>query len=181
MYTYTLPLQRQVRMILLLRVLDTEVLDVLIEETQLEATSDLPSGDRVAFESRSFAHFHGTDLAAQSRSWVQFLRRTETAPILQITAYGLVICLVCLGIVAPFYKRWHHRSMQETSRQLSVARLQELKTSKPRLLQSIVRLDEQHADGRIAESTYQQPQVAKTPLLALEQQLQREPARATRR
>ena len=113
-------------------------------------------------------------LAAQSRSWVQLLRRTGTAPILQIAAYGLVICLVCLGIMAPFYERWHHRGMQETPRPLPIARLQELSTSKQRLLQSIVRLDEQHAAGRIAESTYQQQrQAEKTRLLALEQQLRR--------
>ena len=182
LYTYALPLQSKVSTILLPRVLDTAVLDVLVEETQLEATSDLPFGDRVSFESRTFVHFHGTALAAQSRSWVQLLRRTGTAPILQIAAYGLVICLVCLGIMAPFYERWHHRGMQETPRPLPVARLQKLRTNKQRLLQSIVRLDEQHAAGRIAESTYQQQrQAEKTRLLALEQRLRREPTQATKR
>ena len=181
-YTYALPLQSKVSTILLPRVLDTAVLDVLVEETQLEATSDLPFGDRVSFESRTFVHFHGTALAAQSRSWVQLLRRTGTAPILQIAAYGLVICLVCLGIMAPFYERWHHRGMQETPRPLPVARLQKLRTNKQRLLQSIVRLDEQHAAGRIAESTYQQQrQAEKTRLLALEQRLRREPTQETKR
>ena len=74
-----------------------------------------------------------------SRPWVQLLRRTETAPILQLTAYGLVICFVRQGLVAPFYERWHNRGMQETLRLRPVARLQELKTSKQRLLQSSVR------------------------------------------
>ena len=182
MYTYALPLQSKVSTILLPRVLDTAVLDVLVEETPLEATSDLLFGDRVSFESRTFVHFHGTALAAQSRSWVQLLRRTGTAPILQIAAYGLVICFVCLGIAAPFYERWQHRGMQETPQPLPVARLQELRTNKQRLLQSIVRLDEQHAAGRIAESTYQQQrQDEKTRLLALDQQLRRGSTQATRR
>jgi hypothetical protein len=182
MYTYALPLQSTVSTVLLPRVLDTAVLDVLVEETQLEATSDLPFGDRVSFEARTFVHFRGMALAAQSRSWVQLLRRTGTAPVLQIAAYGLVICFVCLGIVAPFYERWHHRGLQGTLQPLPVARLQELRTNKQRLLQSIVRLDEQHAAGRIAESTYQQQRRAeKTRLLALEQQLRREPTQATRR
>ncbi len=182
MYTYALPLQSKVSTILLPRVLDTAVLDVLVEETPLEATSDLLFGDRVSFESRTFVHFHGTALAAQSRSWVQLLRRTGTAPILQIAAYGLVICFVCLGIAAPFYERWQHRGMQETPQPLPVARLQELRTNKQRLLQSIVRLDEQHAAGRIAESTYQQQrQDEKTRLLALDQQLRRRATQATRR
>jgi len=174
MYTYVLPLQSKVSTLLLPRVLDTAVLDVLVEDTQLEAMSDLPVGDRVSFESRTFVHFRGTALAAQSRSWVQLLRRTGTASLLQIGAYGLVICLVCLGIVAPFYERWHHRGRQETPRPLPGARLQARSTSKQRLLQSIVRLDEQHAAGRIAAGTYQQQrQAAKTRLLALEQQLRR--------
>jgi len=171
-YTYALPLQNQVSTILLPRVLDTAVLDVLVEETPLEATSDLPFGGRVAFESRTFVHFHGTALGAQSRSWVQLLRRTGPAPLLRIAAYGLVIGLVCLGMVAPFYERWHHRGIQETPRPL--ARRQELSTSKQRLLQSIVRLDEQHTAGTIAEGEYQQRrQAEKMRLLALEQQLRR--------
>jgi len=182
MYTYALPLQSMVSTVLLPRVLDTAVLDVLVEENQLEAMSDLTFDDRVSFESRTFVHFRGTALAAQSRSWLQLLRRTKTAPVLPIAAYGLVICLVCLGIVAPFYERWRYRGIQETRRPLSGARLQELRTNKQRLLQSIVRLDEQYAAGRIAESTYQQQrQAEKTRLLALERQLRREPTQTTRK
>ena len=178
-YTYALPLRNRVSTILLPRVLDTAVLDVLIldvliEETQLEAMSDLSFGDRVSFESQTFVHFRGTALAAPSRSWVQLLRRTETAPLLRIAAYGLVICLVCLGLVAPFYERWQHRGRPETPRPRPSARLQKLSTRKQRLLQRIVRLEEQHAAGTIAEGEYQQQrQAAKTRLLALEQQLRR--------
>jgi len=142
--------------ILLPRVLETAVLNVLVEETQLAATSDLPFGGRVAFESQTFVHFRGTALTAQSRSWVQLLRRTGTAPLLRIAAYGLVIGLVCLGLVAPFYERWHHRVPQDTSRPLPFEQLQELKTAQQRVLQSIVRLDEQHEAGRIAKGDYQQ-------------------------
>jgi hypothetical protein len=100
MYTYALPLQSKVSTLLLPRVLDTADLDVLVEETQLEATSDLPFGGRVSFEARTFVHFRGTALGAQSRSWVQLLHRTGTAPLLRIAAYACVICLVCLGMVA---------------------------------------------------------------------------------
>src|SRR5262249_62014192 len=48
MYTYALPLQNMVSTVLLPRVLDTAILDVLVEESQLEAMSDLPFGDRVS-------------------------------------------------------------------------------------------------------------------------------------
>jgi hypothetical protein len=176
MYTYALPLQSKVSTILLPRVLETADLDVLVEETQLEATSDLPFGDRVSFESRTFVHFRGTALGAQSRSWVQLLRRTGTAPLLRIAAYAFVICLVCLGMVAPFYERWHNRGIQDTPRPLPFARRQALRTSKQHLLQSIVRLDEQREAGSIAEGEYQQRrQAEKMRLLALEQQLRKEP------
>src|SRR5262249_12404850 len=147
-------------------------LSILVEATQLEATSDLPFSGRVAVESRTFLHFRGTALATQSRSWVQLLRRTGPAPLLRVAAYGLVIALVCLGMVAPFYERWYHREPQETPRPLSAAQRQELRASKQRLLQCIVRLDEQYEAGRIADSDYQQRrQAEKTRLLALEQQL----------
>src|SRR5262245_19334440 len=136
MYTYTLPLQRGVSTLLLPRVLDTAVLDVLVEDTRLVATSDLPLSGRVAVEAQTFVRFRGTALTAQSRSWVQLLRRTGTAPLLRIAAYGLVLGLAGLGLVAPFYEQWRNRVPQETSRPLSVAQRQELSTSKQRLLQS---------------------------------------------
>jgi len=79
-------------------------------------------------------------------------------------------------MVASFYERWHHCEPQETPRPLSAARRQELSTSKQRLLQSIVRLDEQYEAGMIAESAYQQQrQAEKRQLLVLEQQLRKEP------
>ena len=82
----------------------------------------------------------------------------------------------------PFYERWHNREPQETPRPLSFAQRQDLSTSKQRLLQSIVRLDEQHTAGMIAEGEYQQRrQTEKIRLLALEQQLRREPVQETRR
>ncbi len=175
-YTYALPLRTRVSTLLLPRVLDTAALSILVEDTRLAATSDLPFGGRVSFESQTFAHFRGTALTAQSRSWVQLLRRTGTDPLLRLGAYGLVIGLACLGLAVPFYERWQNRELQETPRPLSVAQRQELSTSKQRLLQSIVRLDEQYEAGMIAESAYQQQrQAEKTRLLALKQQLQREP------
>ena len=103
-YTYAVPLRTRVSTLLLPRVLDMAALSILVEATQFDATSDLPFGGRVAFEAQTFLHFRGTALLAQSRSWVQLLRRTATAPLLWIAAYGLVIGLVCLGMVAPFYE-----------------------------------------------------------------------------
>jgi hypothetical protein len=79
-------------------------------------------------------------------------------------------------------KRWQNREPQDTPRPLPFAQWQELSTSKQRLLQSIVCLDEQHTAGTIAESEYQQRrQAEKMQLLALEQQLRREPVQETRR
>src|SRR5712692_1661516 len=68
MYTYALPLQSKISTILLPRVLDTAVLDVLVEATQLEATSDLSFGGSVSFESRQFVHFPGKAVGGQCRS-----------------------------------------------------------------------------------------------------------------
>jgi hypothetical protein len=93
-----------------------------------------------------------------------------------------VLGLVCLGLLAPFYERWRNREPQETPRPLSVAQRQELSTSKQRFLQSIVHLDEQHEAGMLATSPYQQRrQAEKMQLLALEQQLRRDPVQETRR
>jgi hypothetical protein len=175
-YSYTLPLRSKVSTLLLPRVLDTAALSILVEATRLDATSDLPFGGRVAFEAQTFLHFRGTALTAQSRSWVQLVRHTGTDPLLRLGAYGLVIGLACLGLVAPFYERWHSREPQETPRPLSPAQRQELSARKQRLLQRIVHLDEQYEAGLIAESAYQQQrQAEKTQLLALEQQLRTEP------
>jgi len=182
MYTYALPLQSKVSTILLPRVLETTVLDVLVEDTQLEATSDLPFGGRVSFESLPFVQFRGTALEARSRSWVQLLRRTGPTPLLRIAAYGFVICLVCLGIGAPFYEQWHNRGIPDTPRPLPFARRQDLRTSKQRLLQRIVRLDKQREAGAIAEGEYQQRrQASKMQLLALEQQLRSKLVQETRK
>jgi hypothetical protein len=78
-------------------------------------------------------------------------------------------------MVAPFYERWYNRGIQETPRPLPFAQRQALSTSKQRLLQSIVRLDDQYMAGTIAEGKYQQRrQAEKMRLLALEQQLRKE-------
>jgi len=121
----------------------------------LEATGDLPLGDRVSFEPRTFVHFRGTALAPRFRSWVQLLHRTGTAPLLRIAAYACVICLACLGILVPCYERWQNRRPQDTPRPLPVAQRQDLRASKQRLLQSIVRLDKQREANSIAEGEYQ--------------------------
>jgi len=179
-YTYALPLQRKVSTLLLPRVLDTAALDVLVEDTRLAATSDLPFAGRVTFEAQTFLHFRGTELTAQSRSWVQLVRHTGPDPLLRLSAYGLVIVLACLGIVVPFYERRHSRALQVTPQPLSLAQRQELSTRKQRLLQSIVRLDEQYEAGQIAERAYQQlRQAEKAQLLALEQHLRSAPVQGS--
>jgi hypothetical protein len=179
-YTYALPLRGSVRTLLLPRVLDTTALSVLVEDTRLEATSDLSFGGRVAFESQTFAHFYGTALTGQSRSWVQLVRRTGPDPLLRLGAYGLVIVLACLGIVAPFYERWQSRVPRETPQLLSLAQRQALSARKQRVLQRIVRLDEQHEAGLLTERVYQRRrQAAKAQLLALEQQLRSEPVQGS--
>ena len=111
MFTYALPLQGRVMMILPRRTLPTDVLDVLVEEESLAATSDLSFAGRVSVEPHVFTHFRGTDLPARSRSWVQLAQRVTALPALRMGAYGLVVVLSLAGMTAPYARRRRNKSI----------------------------------------------------------------------
>ena len=58
-FTYALPLQGKVMMIVPRRTLPTDVLDILVEEQSFAATSDLQLAGRVSIEPHVFTHFRG--------------------------------------------------------------------------------------------------------------------------
>lgn len=170
-YTYSLPFPHKVLTLLAERVLPTAALDVLVEESALVATSDLQFGGRVTIEPHTFWHFRGTSLPPQARSWLQVTRNSGPATPLRFAAYMVVVGIALVGLGVPLYHLWYGRrkplqAVPETQRQtLNAARVQ--------LLQTIARLDDQHAAGGGNVAAYQQQrQVYKAELLALTAQLQ---------
>jgi len=156
-YTYRLPWARQVMTILLERTLSTSALDVLVEDEQLHAASDVPFGGPVAVDPHVFAHFRGANLGANSRSWLQITPRQTTLSWLSITAYGLVIGLGLWGVALPLRARWSRQQVSPSDNAVPqhVALLDTQKLVH-NILSSMVVLDDQYAAGVLDETTYQQ-------------------------
>jgi hypothetical protein len=173
MYTYSLPLHKNVTTILVERLLPTAVFEVLVQDKHLVATSDLQFHGQISVEPHTFLHFRGADLAGRSRSWLQVTRRTEPAPFLRIATYSLIIGMVLLGVGIPLYGAWRNRARQEPTTPMTSEQLQALNVVRLRLLRTIARLDEQRAAGSIEDHMYQQQRRAsKTQLVELVEQLQ---------
>ena len=155
MFTYALPLQGRVMMILPRRTLPTDVLDVLVEEEALAATSDLPFAGRVAVEPHVFTHFRGVDLPPRSRSWVQLAQRATALPALRVGVYGLVVALSLAGMAAPYARRQYAKPMGVPPRvQATPQQMNDLRAAEQRLLQRISQLDRQREAGAIDEADY---------------------------
>jgi hypothetical protein len=112
-YTYNLRWHDSLATILVERTLDTSMLDVLVEDEHLHATSDLPFGGRVSIEPHVFAHFRGMNLEAHSRSWLQLTPHQASSSLLHIGAYGLIIGIMLLGVLIPLYDVWHSQTRPE--------------------------------------------------------------------
>ena len=154
MFTYALPLQGRVMMILPRRTLPTDVLDVLVEEESLAATSDLSFAGRVSVEPHVFTHFRGTDLPARSRSWVQLAQRVTALPALRMGAYGLVVVLSLAGMTAPYVRRRRNKSIAAPQLQGTPQQIHALRAAEQRLLQRISQLDRQREAGAIDDANY---------------------------
>ena len=154
MFTYALPLQGRVMMILPRRTLPTDVLDVLVEEESLASTSDLPFAGRVSVEPHVFTHFRGTDLPAQSRSWVQLAQRVTALPALRVGAYGLVVVLSLAGMAAPYARRRRAKPVAAPQSPAMPQQIHELRAARQRLLQCISQLDRQREAGTIDDASY---------------------------
>lgn len=153
-FTYALPLQGRVMMILPRRTLPTDVLDVLVEEESLASTSDLPFAGRVSVEPHVFTHFRGTDLPAQSRSWVQLAQRVTALPALRVGAYGLVVVLSLAGMAAPYARRRRAKPVAAPQSPATPQQIHELRAARQRLLQCISQLDRQREAGTIDDASY---------------------------
>ena len=155
MFTYALPLQGRVMMILPRRTLPTDVLDVLVEEEALAATSDLPFAGRVAVEPHVFTHFRGVDLPPRSRSWVQLAQQATALPTLRVGVYGLVVALSLAGMAAPYARtRWTGPLAVPPQMQPTPQQMHDLRAAEQRLLQRISQLDRQREAGAIDEADY---------------------------
>lgn len=175
-YAYSLPWHDDLATILVERTLNTLVLDFLVDEELIIATSDIPYGGHVSIESHIFAHFRGMNLESRSRSWLQLMPRQTSVSSLSLGAYGLIIGIMFLGIVIPLYNICFSRVRQEKRRIGSPKpkQIEELRVVGKKLLWSIARLDDQHENGTIVAVVYQQRrQVYKEELFSLADQFQR--------
>jgi len=157
-YTYNLPWHESLATILVERTLGTSMLDVLVEDEHLNATSDLPFGGRVSIDPHVFAHFRGMNVEAHSRSWLQLTPRQVSTSLLHIGAYGLIMGIVLLGVFMPLHDVWHAQA-QPDHRETAILRhtqRSDVEGSGRYLLQSIARLDDEYENGMVDDDTYQQ-------------------------
>jgi hypothetical protein len=155
MFTYALPLQGRVMMIVPRRTLATDVFDVLVEEASLAATSELASAGRVAIEPHVFTHFRGVDLPARSRSWLQLAQRAAVFPALRVGVYGLVVALSLAGMLAPCARTRRTNSIAEPPQvRPTPQQIHELHKAEQLLLQRISQLERQRQGGTIGDADY---------------------------
>ena len=155
------------------------MLDVLVEEEHLNATSDLQFGGRVSIDPHVFAHLRGMNLEAHSRSWLQLTPRQTSASLLHMGAYGLIMGIVLLGMFIPLYDVWHGQAQPDHREADALQHTQraDIKRVGRYLLQSIARLDDEYENGIAEADTYQQRRQAyKEQLCKLIEELQRSEA-----
>ena len=155
MFTYALPLQGKVMMIVPRRTLPTDLLDILVEEQSFAATSDLEFVGRVSIEPHEFTHFRAADLSERSRSWLQLAQRARPVPALQVGVYGLVVAVSLAGVAAPYVRtRSTAPAVLPPPMPPTAQQLHELRQTELLLLQRISRLDREHEAGAIADADY---------------------------
>ena len=176
-YTYSLPLHSEVITVLTERTLPTTVLDILVEEERLVASSDLQPMERVSIKPHTFWHFRGTNLPIHARSWFQVTRRDAPAPSLQVGAYIVVVGITLFGIGLPLYEVWDKRRQPGLDTGGALEQQDTLNVMRLHLLQAIARLDDQYQAGVIDAGAYQQRRDKyKKQLLDLAQQLRHTPS-----
>jgi hypothetical protein len=155
-YTYNLPWHDSLSTILVQRTLETSMLDVLVEDERLNATSDLQFGGRVAIDPHVFAHFRGVNLAAHSRSWLQLVPRQTSVSWLHMGAYSLIVGIMLLGVYLPLRNTWHSRAPEQETDAPKYIHRQDVQDTGRYLLRSLARLDDEHENGTVDEATYRQ-------------------------
>src|SRR5262249_43766917 len=157
-YIYNLPWHDSLATILVERTLGTSMLDVLVEDEHLNATSDLSFGGRVSIDPHVFAHFRGMNLEAHSRSWLQLMPRQASASLLHVGAYSLIMGIMLLGVLIPLHNVWYGQARVEhrETEVLQHTQRSEIKGAGRDLLQRIARLDDEYANGMVDDDMYQQ-------------------------
>jgi hypothetical protein len=174
-YTYNLPWHDSLSTVLVQRTSETSMLDVLVEDERLNATSDLQFGGRVSIDPHVFAHFRGVNLAAHSRSWLQLVPRQTSMSWLPMGTYSLIVGIMLLGVCLPLRDAWHSRARSEPETDaLKHTHRQEVKDAGRHVLRSLARLDDEYENGTVADATYRQHRQAyKEQLCQLVEQWQR--------
>jgi hypothetical protein len=173
MFTYALPLQGRVMIILPRRTLPTDVLDVLVEEESFAATSDLSFAGRVSVEPHVFTHFRGVDLPERSRSWLQLAQRATALPALRVGVYGLVVVLSLTGMAAPYARGRRAKPIAAPQLQATPQQIHDLRAAEQLLLQRISQIDRRWEAGAIDDMDYHpRRRDYKTQLCSLLRQLQ---------
>jgi hypothetical protein len=174
MYTYHLPWHAELTTVLVERTLGTAMLDVLVEDTQLNATSDLRFSGQVTIAPHVFAHFRGVQLEALSRSWLQMTPRQTTTAFLSLGTYGGLLGLLLCGSLWPCYRAWRRPERQNLVVAETWLDRQELHRTGQHLLQRMAHLDNTYAAGTLAAADYQQQRQAyKAQLVSLVEHCQR--------
>jgi hypothetical protein len=126
-------------------------------------------------ESHTFFHFRGTQLAAHTRAWLQLTRlRAGVASFLRMGSYGAIIGLALLGVLIPVYGLRRTRTRSTSEATATPAQIRQWQHERFRLLQTIARLDDAWAAGRLDEAVYrEQRRNYKAQLLDLAQHLYR--------
>ena len=155
MFTYALPLQGRVMMIVPRRTLSTDLLDILVEEQSFAATSDLEFAGRVSIEPHVFTHFRGADLSERTRSWLQLAQRATDVPALRVGVYGLVVAVSLAGAAGPYVRiRKGGPAVLPPLAQPTAQQVDELRQTELLLLQRISRLDREYEAGTLGEADY---------------------------
>ncbi|MGE3537253.1 MAG: hypothetical protein AB7N91_07400 [Candidatus Tectimicrobiota bacterium] len=115
-FSYNLPWRHALTTVLLERFLPTSVLDLLVEDANLVATSDLQFGGQVTIDPHTFAHFRGLNVTPQMRFWVQITPPTQTSTVwFSMVAYSLIVLLALLGLLIPLRLLGRHNTGQQVS------------------------------------------------------------------
>ena len=175
-FSYAMPFRHKVATMLSERSLPTVSLEFFVQDGQLVASSDLRFEGRLSLQPHTFLRFRGTDLSAQSRSWLQVTRLSGGAPFLQVLTYSVIVGLVLFGIIVSWISMKRSQSQAEIEPTFRTADVQALKTARFRLLNDIARLDDLHETGMVNQTTYRrQRETYKQQLLVLYEQLQAAP------
>lgn len=153
--SYEMPFRHKVITMLAERSLPTISLDILVQDTQLIASSNLRFEGRVSFESHAFTHFRGSDLLPQSRSWIQITRQGATIPFLREGAYSVIIGMVLFAIGWAWASPRGGAEPAEPKTAEIAGDIRTLDAARFRLFEEIARLDDAYEAGTLNRMTYE--------------------------